>query len=105
MVYHSSFNDAQAEQLCGCPLLPVSITAKGQLPETREPDIVDESIYLFKANALFRAFEVKGPADKLLIYLTMYIINCLRRRLFRQQKLINNCNFDVVISQERTLEC
>lgn len=79
MVYHSSFNDAKVEQICGCPLLPLCTTTKGQASETREPDIVDESIHLFKANVLFRAFEVQGSADKLLIYLTMYIINCLKR--------------------------
>jgi actin related protein 2/3 complex subunit 3 len=31
----------------------------------------------FKANVLFRNFEVEGPADRLLIYVTLYIHQCL----------------------------
>lgn len=40
-------------------------------------DIVDEAISLFKANVLFRKYEVKGPADRVIIYLTLYISKCL----------------------------
>ena len=36
-------------------------------------DIVDEAIYLFRANVLFRNFEVQGSADRTLIYLTLLI--------------------------------
>jgi hypothetical protein len=38
-----------------------------------EEDIVEESIRLFRANVLFRNFEVKGGADRVLIYLTLFI--------------------------------
>lgn len=44
-----------------------------------EEDIIDETLYFFKANVLFRNFEVKGPADRILVYLTLYITECLKR--------------------------
>lgn len=31
----------------------------------------------FRANVLFRNFEVKGGADKTLIYLTLHAVQCL----------------------------
>jgi len=40
---------------------------------------VDEAINFFKANVLFRNFEVKGPADRVLIYLTLYVSQCLTK--------------------------
>ena len=42
------------------------------------PDIVDEAIDLFRANSLFRNFEIKGGADRALIYLILFISDCLR---------------------------
>lgn len=42
-------------------------------------DIVDESLTFFRANVLFRKFEVQGPADRLLVYLTFYINLALRK--------------------------
>lgn len=44
-----------------------------------DPDIVDESIDLFRANSLFRNFEIKGAADRVLIYLILFISDCLGR--------------------------
>ena len=38
-----------------------------------EVDIVDEALALFRANVLFRNFEVHGSADRVLIYLTLFI--------------------------------
>jgi hypothetical protein len=40
---------------------------------TDQDDIIDEALNFFKANVMFRNFEVKGAADRLLIYLTLYI--------------------------------
>ena len=36
-------------------------------------------MHYFRANVLFRTFDVKGPADKTLIYLTLYVSACLKR--------------------------
>ena len=44
-----------------------------------DEDIIDEALFLFKANVLFRNFEVKGKSDRLLIYLTLYITECLKK--------------------------
>lgn len=38
---------------------------------------MDEAISLFRANCLFRNFEIKGNADRVLIYLILFISECL----------------------------
>lgn len=40
-------------------------------------DIIDEVLNYFRANVLFRNFEVKGGADRTLIYLTLHAVQCL----------------------------
>ena len=44
-----------------------------------QPDIIDEAIDFFKANVMFRNYEVEGPADRVLVYLTLYIHLCLTK--------------------------
>jgi hypothetical protein len=39
----------------------------------KEEDIVDEALRLFRANMLFRNFEVLGGGDRVLVYLTLFI--------------------------------
>jgi len=46
---------------------------------TGEEDIIDETLGYFKANVLFKHFEVKGTADRTLIYLTLYTTQCLQK--------------------------
>jgi len=82
MVYHSSLNDAaDVEIVCGCSVLPIKTTTRGPAPVAAEgeEDIIDETLGYFKANVLFKHFEVKGPADRVLIYLTLYITQCLKK--------------------------
>jgi actin related protein 2/3 complex subunit 3 len=38
---------------------------------------LDETLTLFRANSFFRNFEIKSPADILLIYSTLFIQECL----------------------------
>lgn len=66
---------------CGCPLLPLKSHIKGPAPASDQgrTDIVDEAITFFRANVFFRNFDIKSPADKLLIYLTFYINVALKR--------------------------
>lgn len=45
----------------------------------KQGDILDEALEYFKANVLFRTFDVKGSADILLIYSTLYISQCLAK--------------------------
>lgn len=77
MVYHSAFNDVQGVQLaCNMSVLPLKTKHKGPAPPARnaaEPDVIDEALDYFKANVLYRNYDVQGPADRVLIYLTYYI--------------------------------
>ena len=42
-------------------------------------DVIDETLDLFRANSLFRNFEIKGPADRLLIVLILFVSDCLAK--------------------------
>ncbi|KAG6658652.1 hypothetical protein CIPAW_04G176700 [Carya illinoinensis] len=82
MVYHSSFLDEEGiTKACGCPLLPLKSHIKDPAPASDQDstDIVDEAITFFRANVFFRNFDIKSSADKLLIYLTLYINVALNR--------------------------
>ena len=37
-----------------------------------------QTLRYFKANVFFRNYEILGSADRTLIYLTMYVSQCLR---------------------------
>uniref|UniRef100_A0A2R8ZAZ0 Actin-related protein 2/3 complex subunit 3 n=1 Tax=Pan paniscus TaxID=9597 RepID=A0A2R8ZAZ0_PANPA len=47
--------------------------------ETKDTDIVDEAIYYFKANVFFKNYEIKNEADRTLIYIPLYISECLKK--------------------------
>ena len=67
--------------MCGLGMCPITTKFKGPSPTntTGKPDIIDEALKFFKANVLFRNFEVLGPADKTLIYLTLFISEALQK--------------------------
>jgi actin related protein 2/3 complex, subunit 3 len=48
------------------------------LIKAEELDIIDEALAYFKANIFFKNFEIKSDADRTLIYITLYISECLR---------------------------
>ncbi|KAJ9160807.1 Actin-related protein 2/3 complex subunit 3 [Coniochaeta hoffmannii] len=93
--YNSVFNNEPSPRLIGnVPLLPLRTKTRGPahtlrypdepLPahESPEPDsdsydILDEVLALFRANTFFRNFEIKGPADRLLIYGIWFVSDCL----------------------------
>jgi len=93
--YHSVFLDEPNQQLIGnFSLLPLRTRTRGpaqQLPpltDTTEVDIepsnpsydpLDEVISLFRANTFFRNFEIKGPADRVLIYGILFISEALSK--------------------------
>jgi actin related protein 2/3 complex subunit 3 len=72
-------------------LLPVRSKIRGPIPapcnsslvfsplsvDNNQEDIVDEAMNLFRANCFFRNFEIKGSADRVLIYLLLFIQECL----------------------------
>lgn len=49
------------------------------LADSNTADIIDETLDLFRANSLFRNFEIKGPADRILIVLILYVSDCLAK--------------------------
>ncbi|KAL1952464.1 hypothetical protein VTO42DRAFT_5297 [Malbranchea cinnamomea] len=61
------------------PPLPPNVDATALDPNDEAYDIVDEALALFRANTLFRNFEIRGPADRALIYATLFIADCLSR--------------------------
>ena len=82
--YHSLYNGPGFQDLCGIPVLPLKTKVRGPAPcvepaSPEEEDVVDEALRLFRANLLFRNFELLGGGDRLLVYLTLFIHLCLKR--------------------------
>ncbi|WKY00456.1 hypothetical protein Q1695_014922 [Nippostrongylus brasiliensis] len=76
--YHSKIEPEL--MVANMALLPLRTNFKGPAPRTNaEVDIIDEALMYFKPNIFFREFEIKGPSDRTLIYLTLYITECLRK--------------------------
>lgn len=79
--YHSQIKDYQ-QSLANMAVLPIRTQFRGPAPtimSTIEQDIIDEAIYYFKANIFFRTYEVKSEIDRVLIYITLYIPECLKK--------------------------
>lgn len=81
--YHSAYNDDPQYSVVGnMAILPLNTRIRGPAPtleDPSQPDIIEEAITLFRPNSLFRNFEIKGAADRTLIYLILFISDCLNR--------------------------
>lgn len=99
--YHSAFNeDPDIRQVGNMAVLPIKTKFRGPAPlgmhtlllafdgctelacfpaDYTQADIIDETLDLFRANSLFRNFEIKGPADRLLIVLILFVSDCLAK--------------------------
>lgn len=80
--YHSSFDKTNPRSISNLALLPLRITTKcrGPAPPCQEgQDIIDETISFFRANIFFRNYEIKSDCDRTLIYVTLYISECLKK--------------------------
>jgi len=78
--YHSSITAPRS--VSNIALLPLRITTKcrGPAPTSQDPtDIIDETIGYFRANIFFRNYEIKSDSDRTLIYITLYISECLKK--------------------------
>jgi len=77
--YHSKLDTPNVQTIGRIPLLPLKTTYRGPAPPLSpdQTDIIDEVLTFFKANILFRNFEVESNSDRLLIYLTLYASQCL----------------------------
>jgi len=93
-VYHSFFtNDDEYETHCGFPSLPLKSDGFWELGEDQD-DIVGEVLSSFRANCLFKNFEINSNADRLLMYLTAFTLQLLKK-LSRTAKTIKEAK-DVV---------
>ncbi|KAL3080304.1 hypothetical protein niasHS_012409 [Heterodera schachtii] len=87
--YHSKFTSG-VSLVGNMAVLPIKTGVRGPAPridDTSEEDVIDEALTLFKANVFFRNFEIKGPADRTLIYLFLYITECLKKLQKSPRKL------------------
>ncbi|MCJ1336495.1 subunit of the Arp2/3 complex [Bachmanniomyces sp. S44760] len=92
--YHSIFlQDADVRVIGNIALLPLRTRTRGPAytlptlppqtpaseidPDSESYDPLDEVLSLFRANSFFRNFEIKGPADRLLIYGILFVSECL----------------------------
>lgn len=44
-----------------------------------ERDIIDEAIFYFRPNVFFQQYDIQSNSDRILVYLTLYIIECLKK--------------------------
>ncbi|KAK2749573.1 subunit of the Arp2/3 complex [Onygenales sp. PD_40] len=94
--YHSIFlQEADVPTIGNFPLLPLRTRTRGPAytlpvlpagasefdidPDSESYDCLDEILSLFRANTFFRNFEIKGPADRMLIYGILFVSECLTK--------------------------
>ena len=65
--YHSKFNDYDCDAPYGIAILPL----RPDLEE--EEDIIDEALLSFRSNVYFKNYDIQGPADRTLVFLTVCI--------------------------------
>ena len=63
---------------CGVPILTPSTTTT-TTTSGEDDDFIDEILNGFRANVLYRSFDVRSPADRLLVYLTCFASEALRK--------------------------
>lgn len=64
--YHSQITQVN-DHLANFALLPLRTQVRGPAPTTNAEDIIDESIYYFKANIFFRTYEIKVNSKIILL--------------------------------------
>mmetsp|Transcript_6694 Transcript_6694/g.18902 ORF Transcript_6694/g.18902 Transcript_6694/m.18902 type:complete len:178 (-) Transcript_6694:106-639(-) len=101
--YHSSLNNTNCKQICSMGLLPLKTQYRGPAPPMHgaaqdAPDIIDEALDFFKANVMFRNYDVQGPADRVLVYLTLYIHLCLTKIVNKSKGDANNVLYQLAIA-------
>lgn len=78
--YHSTFLGESERTVGNVVLLPIHTSFRGpSYPPSQEYDIIDETLDLFRANSFFKNFDIKGPADRLLIYGILFVSDCLSK--------------------------
>ncbi len=81
--YHSACHLQGVQRIGNVAILPIKCTVRGPAPclpkDSPDPDVIDETLAYFKANVFFRTYEIKSDADRVLIYLTLYVQDCLKK--------------------------
>jgi len=81
--YHSAIPINGVKRIGNVAILPIKCTVRGPGPclpkDSPQADVIDEALAYFKANVFFRTYEIKSDADRVLIYLTLYIQDCLKK--------------------------
>jgi actin related protein 2/3 complex, subunit 3 len=94
----------------------ISGIAKIPIPRSKEPivepsnasdlpefvSIVDEALYLFRANIFFKNFEIKGPADRTLLYALLFLQECLGKVAQAPNKSRKECEKSLIVSASGT---
>ncbi len=84
--YNSIFTEEKYYTLCGMPVMDFFEEKIPNMDPTQlknanlkelKLDIIDEALIYFRANVLFKNFPIKSDADRLLIYITVFISKCL----------------------------
>lgn len=61
-------------------VLPLRTKFRGPAyPSQEDYDIADEVLDLFRVNTFFRNFEIRGPADRALVYGILFVSDCLNK--------------------------
>ncbi|EGV62995.1 subunit of the Arp2/3 complex [Yamadazyma tenuis] len=101
--YHSTFlseSDTSNRTVGNMVLLPFKTKFRGpSYPTEQEYDIVEEVLDLFRANSFFKNFEIKGPADRVLIYGILFVSECLSKLnktvgLKEATRILNNISLE-----------
>jgi actin related protein 2/3 complex subunit 3 len=72
--------DADTRIVGNFAILPLKTKFRGPAyPSQEDYDIVDEVLDLFRVNTFFRNFEIKGGADRALVYGILFISDCLNK--------------------------
>ncbi|KAE9551338.1 hypothetical protein FO519_005453 [Halicephalobus sp. NKZ332] len=96
LVYTSDFNSGSYPVVGNLPILPLRTDTRGPAPRSangkcyflprndfgiseNDPDIVDEALTWFRPIIFTRSFKIRGGADRVLIYLFLYVIECLKQ--------------------------
>lgn len=81
--YHSTFlgeESLDTRTVGNLSLLPIRTKYRGPAFEPdQDYDIVEETLDLFRANSFFKNFEIKGNADRVLIYGILFVSDCLSK--------------------------
>jgi actin related protein 2/3 complex, subunit 3 len=71
--------DKTIANACGIGICPLKSSLNGPAPkcDNAKEDVVDEAIKFYRVNILMKNFNIEGPADRTLIYLTVYLNHLL----------------------------